>query len=223
MIPLRVALSLLVMTTLTLPFRAAGQERQWPPGTMFAGGTVGYFMNTQSHDVTYGSEEETITSLRVNPMFGFFVTQNLAVTGSVNLSADTRSIRYTEQGIGVVAHKQWKDEQAGIFLGLRLALPMVARISCYVAAEAGIALSSSPYLETVYSNEERYQEDSETRSVGLNLSGGVLVSLNRRVALDIGLRYSILKVDVDSEDEGDSGTLEMSAFSLGYFGLMAFF
>jgi len=211
--------------TLTVAPRAAGADGptlELKSGTMFAGGTVGYSRDDESMEQGDYLNDHLSSELVFSPTVGYFITPTLALTGSVNVGLKTVERKYTDTSDSSSTKELQQDKPMGVALGLRFLIPTGGRMCLYVGGEVAYTRTDTEYEATDGSG-ATYKGEWESYLMGVNLFGGLLYSLTNHVALDVGIKFSYQKGELEMAREEDNVEMENNGFSLGYLGLMAFF
>lgn len=225
---MRTILPLLTILTLALtvaPRAAAadGPTLELKSGTMFAGGVVGYSRDDSSREMEGYTIDDVSSGLVFSPTVGYFVTPTLALTGSVTVGITSRELKRTDQD-GYWSRQELEDEPLGFSVGLRFLIPTGGRLCAYVGGEVAYTRIASEYRDDSSEGNADYDYNANSEFYGVNVIGGLLYSLTNHVAIDIGLKFTYQKGELEFEgvDEPKS-KLENNGVSFGYLGLMAFF
>lgn len=132
-----------------------------------------------------------VTRTEVNPVAGVFVGRTLALTASA---------------LWMKREVEKRDDTTwGATLGLRT----------HARTGSGFLYLGAELLYDSYLSETRYWQ------IGLRLGAGWLVPLHRHLALDAGLRMSLLRGKLETDDM-DSG-FSTAVLQIGYLGVVGFF
>ncbi|MGM0597558.1 MAG: hypothetical protein ACQES9_11015 [Myxococcota bacterium] len=178
---------------LTTSFSVQANDLNLKAGTLMLGGEISY-QNIRT--IPDNDEEDSLSSslITVSPVGGFFVSDNLAVIGSLGfkqLSGD--STEPEEREFTLTAGARFYQHIFGFYI--------------YLGMGAG-------YNYVKYSDNYNLGLDS-LNSFAMVASGGVLYPLNQFVAIETGVKMQYL---LNSDNVDDRVTL-----SFGYFGISAFF
>lgn len=187
-------LFLFVLSTLVLCGAVAGSAHALEPLRLTPGTMfVGGSISLSSMDsrATDAMGGESLTTFQFNPVVGVFVSRRVALTASLLWSVREDG-EETETTFGGTA-------------GVR-ALANLGQVHGYIGAEL------------LYN---RFDDGIHVWQAGIQVSGGLLIPLHRRLALDTGVRFSMLSGGLDT-GELETGT-STATFTLGYFGIVGTF
>jgi opacity protein-like surface antigen len=212
----------LTLTAAPRAARANGPTLELKSGTMFAGGTVGYTRTSDTSERDLFKTESTEVELVFSPTVGYFITPTLAITGSVMVGMKTKEWKsiYTEESS--TATDSQKEKPLGAALGLRFLIPTGGRMCFYVGGEVAYARTEIEYKDGDWGGDTN-TFNLEGYLMGVNVFGGLLYSLTNHVALDVGVKFTYQKGEMEQDGEPDTTEIENNGVSFGYLGLMAFF
>ncbi|MBU1512442.1 hypothetical protein KKD52_18975 [Myxococcota bacterium] len=133
----------------------------------------------------------SLTTVEFNPVVGVFVSRSVALTASLLWS--------------VVDDNEASETTLAFAAGVR-ALGSMGELHGYIGAEL------------LYN---RFDGGIQVWQAGIQISGGILIPLHSRLALDTGVRLTVLGGDLDT-GEVKSG-YSTATITLGYFGIMGTF
>ncbi len=171
----KIYLLCVMLVVLSTYVSAQTEQGRW----MLSGKTGMHFSHSFSEVLPRTQPIQTSTTINqfsINPSFGYFVADNLAVNLSSNFMS-TKQDGYTA------------ENQLSVLPGLIYFLPTTSQLRPFVQAGAGYTLSSV-----------NNDSSNTTKFGGFAFGGGVGVSyfINRSFSLDLGAQY--LQMDLKNKD-----------------------
>jgi Outer membrane protein beta-barrel domain len=191
-----IPLSLFLVISM-LSLGASAQILNLRAGTKVIGGVIG--IEYEEHDNDIGSNTSSKT-LSVHPMGGIFITNNLAIIGSLGY--------VTKSGNITTLDYAGDYDQATVQIGVRYYQPFFT-LYLYAGMEAG-------YQRTM--TEDGNQNDLNHDDLSFSIPAGMLYPLNKHVGLDLGIRFNYLM-----RDDSHTNDYNKTSFSMGYLGIQVFF
>ena len=213
------------------PARADGPPLELRIGTWFAGGTIGWTQTSYSKRSSKNQFTDfSDTNWTCSPTLGVFITNFLALTGSIQYSQDSSDSVYRLPSSSYRTSDSAEVRAMGFDLGFRYLFPIRGRLLLYVSGKIGLQRTdSSLVFEQWYLDDEGYPGHSIDRQVLSTYllvatpGGGMLLALSPHVALDVGVHFVYQKGITKKEDEPHPLEFDGNILSFGYFGVMAFF
>lgn len=168
----------------------AGEALQTQRGTMMLGGQATFQINSQLNSE---ADDLNLHTLTLAPSFGYFVLDNLALTADLGFTAPFGDF---PEGLD--------DKHLQLGAGLKYFIPTGGIVRPYLGLSAGVDIVLPEGME------------DSVNTLLLSAPLGVLVSLNRHVAIDVGARVNMRT----GFENMDSVSLSVP---MGYLGVQAVF
>jgi hypothetical protein len=149
----------------------------------------------QQRTVTHDNDtNETIKTVSFSPTIGYFIVENIALLTKVNYTSEDSDMR----------------NEINVFnLGLGAAFYIPKGVVNFYMS--GVI----DYQSTDYGNDNGYT------AYGITLNAGAVFMLNRTWGLDAGVKFSYLTGSTETNNNTTDSSF--NDFTLGYFGIQAFF
>jgi len=171
---------------LAFAFSASAQESPIDKGSMIIGGTV-YFASA-SGDLYKDAEDNSQTTMSINPEFGYFIMPSLMIG---------MNFEYSKWS--------WGDDVGTTWLGFG---PMVGYYFNMDASRTEVKGALYPYIKGffLYETEEDEGADDKGKTTTIGGMAGVNYMLSDAVALDFGVQFASDSYKYGDADESTSGT-----------------